>query len=283
MSRLYLVFMCGPGSLDNLKALIEPVRGAFDGVVAVLHDARGSEEDAYLESVKGCGKVVHYYYSRRHDASRNQYLYCGPIEDGDWCCQIDDKERLNPQFAARLRTQIAALKAAGANAAWYYGKPLLFEYHESLQYAGNPHEGLRRLDGQMRGVELSAQYPTETDIRYSVRHLTRTDPYHWVDHYAKYLMYPMSNHGLLGLADRGDVNTLWPIRERNRLAFIDEMKRRGHPRTLDGLNALFASPIDDRLRGLINLDKVWIDYYRYHVLGDRDLIDEHLWTSLRPI
>lgn len=280
--KLYLVLMCGPGSLTNLKELIDPVKSAFDGIVAVLHDSRGSEEEVYLESAKGCGEVIHAKYVRRHDWSRNHYLYNGPIQNGDWCVQIDDKERLALGFAAILRDQIAALKSFSLNAAWYYGKPFLFEYHESLQYTGNPHEGLRRLDGQMKGVELSTHYPVETDVRYSVRDRQR-DPYHWVGHYAHYMLFPMSNHGLLGLSDRGDTNTLWPIRERNRQAFLDEMRARGLPTTIKGLNALFAAPLDDKLRALINSDKVWQDYFRYHVLGDLTVRDEHLWTSMKTV
>lgn len=281
--KIYLCFMCGPGSLVDLKELIEPVRSAFDGVVAVLHDSRGSDEDAYLESIKGAGAVIHLPWSRRHAFARNHYLWAGPVQEGDWIVQCDVLERINPQFAANLRHFISGLEPQGINAVFYYNKAFIYQQHESLEFAGSPHEGLRRHDGQMHAIELSTYYPTETDVRYSVRASRRTDPYHWVSHYAQYLMYPMSNHGLLGLGDRGDVNTLWPIRERNRLAFIDEMKRRGFARTLEGLNALFAGPLDERLRALINSDKVWQDYYRYHVLGDLEVRDEHLWTSMKTV
>jgi hypothetical protein len=281
--KLYLVLMAGPGSLFNLQALIDPVRAAFDGVVCTLHDSQDSEEARYLESVKGCGEVIHTKFVRRHDFSRNHYLYCGPIQNGDWCCQIDDKERLGLQFAANLRSFVQDVRAQGISGVWYYGKPFLFEYHESLRYVGNPHEGLVRDDGRMRAIELSTQYPNEPDIRYSVRGEQRTDPYHWVGHYAKYMLYPQSNHGLLCLADRGDPNILYPIRERNRQAFLSEMRSRGHSTTIDGLDALFAGPLDDKLRSLINADKVWQDYYRYYVLGDLEVKDEHLWTSLKSV
>lgn len=285
MSKIYLVFMCGPGSLVNLRDLIEPVRSAFDGVVAVLHDSRGSDEEAYLESVKGCGKVIHTEYTRRHDWSRNHYLYGGPIENGDWCCQLDDKERLGSPLVSNLRVFIRSLKDQGLNAAWYYGKPFLFEYHESLQYSGSPHEGLRRNDGQMRGLELSVQYPTETDIRYSVRATQRQDPYHWVGHYWRYYTFPWgSNQTLLGAEHRGDPSKVYHQREQVRAAFRAEVERRGvkwDDKAI--LTYWLATPLDDTMRAFVNADKIIQDTYRYFVLKDLSVRDEHDWVSMKTV
>lgn len=283
--KVYLCFMCGPESLTNIKELIDPVRAAFDGVVAVLHDSRGSEEDVYLESVKGCGKVVHTEFVRRHDWSRNHYLYNGPMENGDWCVQIDDKERLNPLFATNLRAVIAQLKDRNLNAAWYYGKPFVFEYHESLEYRGNPHEGLRRNDGQMQGIELSGTYPVETDVRYSVRAAQRQDHYHWVGHYWRYYTFPWgSNQTLLGAEHRGNAMEVYQKREVVRAAFRDELARRGVKWDHQAiLTYWLAVPLDDTMRTFVNADKVISDSYRYFVLNDLEVRDEHDWVSMKTI
>jgi hypothetical protein len=282
MNKIWLVFMTGPGKEQDLRELCEPILPYIHGIVAVFHTPSDAGA-TYLESVKGAGEIIYTKFCRRHSFSRNHYLWSGPIKEGDWCLQLDDLERTPSSFVSRVSDLIQQFEGNGINTAFYFNKPFIYQYHDSLEFVGSPHEGLHRHDGQMRAVELSNYYPTETEIRYSIRHLKRPDPYHWVGHYAKYMLYPQSNHGLLGLADRGDPSVLYPIRERNRQVFLSEMRARGHPTTVDGLNALFAEPLDDKLRLLINLDKVWQDYYRYYVLGDLEVKDEHLWTSLKSV
>ncbi len=286
MSRLFFVAMAGPGSAADLKELIDPIKDTFDGFVIVLHDACGGPEDQYLESIKKAGAVIHLPFARRHSFSRNHYLWCGPIEDGDWIVQTDTLERLNPEFAGRLRHMVGGFEAQGINAAFYYNKAFLYQQHESLEFAGSPHEGLRRHDGQMRAIELSSYYPTETDVRYSVRHLKRTDQFHWVDHYARYYIdYPYgSNHCLLGNCDRGDEMAIFRQREVMRNQFRTELLRRGVPRRMDAVIRYWHDhPLDDTMRRFVNQEKILNDLYRYHILNDLTCIDEHHWTSLKSV
>lgn len=282
MSKLFLTLICGPGSYEDVHELWEPIRDHFDGLCAVCHDAPSSPLAWYLEETKKAGRIIYLPYVGRHDMSRNVALHCGVIEDGDWVMQCDTLERIQPKVLTELVPLLTQLRG-GVDMYLYYGKPLLFAYHESLSYQGTPHEGLRRLDGCMRAEELSQAFPDEREIRLNVRPIKR-DKWHWVSHYARYMLLPWgSNHGLLGLSDRGDPATLFPAREQARLRFRDEMLQRGFPRTIDGLNAMLKQPLDDKLKSLINSDKVWVDYYRFHVLGERDLVDEHRWTTKRDI
>lgn len=279
--KVWLIGMSGPDSLANLREMIDPIKEAFAGVVWVLHDAVNSEETQFLESVKGKGKVIYYYYSGRHDVSRNQALWCGPIQEGDWCVDCDDKERIAPSFAhGILLPLIKELEAQNINAAFYYGKHFMFKYHGSLRYQGSPHEGITRDDGQLRAIDLKEWYPKEETVRYGVRNQQR-DPFHFVGHYAKYMLMPWgSNHALLGLEERGKPAELFHPREKLRLEFLGEMTKRGFPRTLAGLKDMLSQPLDSTLRHYINHEKVWNDFYRYEVLGDKTVVDEHKWTSM---
>ena len=65
MSRLFLVGMSGPKSLQDLRELIDPIRGCFDGVIWCLHDSRDTWEHSYLEEVKGAGAVIHLPFTDR--------------------------------------------------------------------------------------------------------------------------------------------------------------------------------------------------------------------------
>lgn len=279
--KLWFTFMAGPNSLEDLHELWDPIKEHFTGLCAVYHGGRDDLEAQYLEANKGEGIIIYLPYVGRHDQSRNVALHCGKIEDGDWVMQCDTLERIPKSF---IETWVLkGLMQTKSNMILYYGKPLLFQYHESLQYVGTPHEGLRRQDGQALPIPLEQALPNESVVRLNVRPQKR-EPFHWVSHYARYMMMPWgSNHGLLGLSDRGDPAKLFSEREQRRLAFLTEMKRRGYPRTLDGLKRMLSQPLDGTLKDFLNNEKVWQDYYRYHVQGDKTVIDEHKWTSMKVI
>lgn len=286
--KLWMCGMSGPGSLEDLKELLEPVKAYVDGIVWVLHDSRDSEEAAYLESVKGAGKVIHYYYSRRHDASRNQYLWCGPIKNGDWIMQCDLLERIPATFAADAGQTAAHFALQGCNIVYYYGKPLLYEYHESLRFVGSPHEGLQRGDGRMRRVELNHYLPDEREVRLNVRPIKRPDPLGWVEHYMRYYLFPWgSNQCLLGNENRpweGDPMQIFQRRETLRLEFLDYLARRGVERSVKMVKLHFlVSHWTPELARFVNGDKILNDAWRLWVQGDETVRDHHDYRDLPQI
>lgn len=280
-SKIWFAGMSGPNSLEDLKELLEPIKHCFAGIVWVLHNARDSEEAKYLESIKGEGKIIHYYYSGRHDASRNQYLWCGPIQQGDWVVTCDGLERINPDFALSLSFFLSHWEKQGANCIYYYGKPLAFKYHESMVYVGTPHEGLQRQDGQMRAVEISDAYPNEADVRLNVRPQKR-DSQHFIKHYARYsLMVWGANHYRLGLEGKSNARELFMERELGRLKFIELLRELGIKRNVDAVIEYLKQPaIDQRVRAHISKDKIWNDVYRFYVLGRQDFKDDHDWNNV---
>lgn len=279
--------MSGPNSEENLRELIEPVRKNFDGIVCTFHYPKDSGA-AYLEEVKGHGKVIYTEWCKRHDFSRNHYLYSGPIKNGDWCVQIDVLERFGENFIRDLRSHIDYFKSQGVNMVYYYNKPFLFEYHESLMYRGSPHEGLLRMDGQAVGIELSKIIPNEPDVRYNVRPLKRKDPYNWVDHYLRYYLYPWgSNHCLLGLeGNHPKGNAFFHERDAQRLKFLQFLDSHGINRDTESVIDWLKANKDNlhaEMKQFINSDLILNDVYRYHVLGDKSIRDRHDWSGLIKI
>ncbi len=272
--KTWLTFMAGPGSLVDLKEMFEPIKEYFDGICAVYFGEMGDEEAIYLETNKGAGHITYLPYTGRHDLGRICALHCGVIQDDDIVVVTDTLERPSPAFCRDVGNLLNEV-----NTLFFFGKILAFRYHESITYVGSPHESFRRLDGQMRAVDLAQGWGEnkvdEASIRANVRPLKRP-PDHWVNHFARYMLLPWgSNHGLLGLDKNGDVNKLFPIREAKRLAFKAEMKRRGYPVTIEGLKAMLGGPIDARLRDLIQGDKVWSDFYWHTIKGRTDVVCGH--------
>lgn len=285
MTRLWLTGMTSAGNEEDLREMIEPIKGYLDGVVYVTHrPCEGDGGAAYLESVKGAGKVIYRDWVFRHDYSQNETLYADVIEEGDLVIICDTLERPAPGFVSRLKAEFdPSMIDQSIDCLAYYGKPFVFRYNEYCHYEGSPHWGLR---GVSRAVELSQMMPDESQVRYSVRGQKR-GPFHWVAHYLKYFVsYPAgSNHALLGLDHHpGRPEDVFPRREAQRLAFRREMKRRGYPLTVDGFVA-FASvtPMDATTKTLLNSDKVWSDAYWYLVKGDTGVIDSHKPSDARRI
>lgn len=281
--RLFLTLVAGPGSCDDLFELYEPIKEHFTGCCAVYHGERDDLEAKYLELVKGEGRIIYMPYVGRHSLSRNVALHCGAIQDGDNVVVSDTLERPSSAFCR----DVCRLLSGEINTLFFFAKPLAFRYHESLDYIGSPHESLRRLDGQMAVVDLAQGWGEnkidEAAIRGNVRPLKRPSD-HWISHFARYMLLPWgSNHALLGLDKNGDPSKLFPIREAKRLAFREEMKRRGFPVTLDGLKAMLSKPLDDRLMEMVNSDKVWCDWYQYHILGNKAVVCGHDDRDMIPV
>lgn len=272
--KTWLSFMCGSGSLEDIREVFEPIKGFFDGICATCFAEPGSEESLYLEANKGEGYITYLPYTGRHDLGRICALHCGVIQDDDIVVVTDTLERPSPVFCR----DVVTLLSGPFNTLFFFGKILAFRYHESITYTGTPHESFRRLDNQMRALDLAQGWGEnkidEGLIRANVRPLKRP-PDHWVSHFARYFLFPWgSNHALLGLEKNGDPSKLFPIREAKRLAFRAEMKRRGFPVTIDGLKQMLGGPIDAGLRDFINSDRVWSDYY-WHVIKGRELVCGH--------
>lgn len=273
--------MAGQGSLQDLKELFEPIKDYVRGICVTYHGSPKDEEAVYLEQNVGEGRVLYIPYSGRHDHSRNCYLYNGVIKQGDWCLQFDVLERVNPEFLLGLPLFLSHWEKQGANAIFYYGKPLLFKYHESMFYRGFPHESLQRGDGHMRAVEISDAYPNEADIRLNVRPQKRS-PEHFIKHYARYSLMPWgANHYALGLENKPNAQKLFVEREIGRLKFIELLRELNIERDVDAvIEYMRAGGMDQRIRAHVSQDKIWNDVYRYYVLGRFDFKDDHDWSNL---
>lgn len=284
--RLWLTSMSGPDNIQNMTEMIEPILQWLDGIIWVLNDVPADDPGArYLETVKGAGRVVHRGWTQRHWHCMNDTLFTGLIEEGDLVLWTDPLEQPRPPFVSRVKTEIAHfMQEADVDVVAYYGKPFLMRYRETLEYRGSPHWSIQGTNG--RAVEWSTIEPDEKKVRFNVRPLRRTDPFHWVSHYLRYGLYPAgSNSFLLGLDTYGDPATLFPPRETKRLAFRQEMKRRGFPLTVEGFKAMCNAPNqpDEVLKQWLRGDKVWSDAYHYLVCGRTDVIHSHKPSDALPI
>jgi len=279
-----MTLMAGKGSLEDIRELWEPIKVYFDGLVCTYHGDREDEDAKYLEGTKGEGRIIYLPYSGRHDHSRNTYLWCGPIEQGDWCCQADTLERPSPTFLSLAigpsRHMLTDRYERYPNIYYFHSKPFLFRYHESMRYQGTPHEMLVREDGGGRGFELRDTYPNEADVRENVRPLKR-DRWEFVKHYGRYSLLPWgSNHYILPLSGKPNAEEIFRKRESARVAFIDLLRELNVKRDVDSIIEYMKGKMDPRFVAHVETDKVWNDVYRKYVLGREDFVDNHDWSNL---
>mgnify|MGYP001582268050 CR=1 FL=1 len=286
---VWLTFMTSSGNEENLRELVGPLRPYIDGIVAVVHRPCDSDAGlAYLEENKGAGKIIVRDFVYRHDYSMNEVLYAGVIQEGDIFIISDTLERPAAQFISRCKGDINAfMLERGLDCLYYFGKAFIVRYNEEMHYKGSPHWGLM---GVRQGVELNQMFPHEADVRLNVRPLKRLDPMGWVLHYSKYwIEYPAgSNHAALGI-DRWaqghliDEAHAFAAREAQRLAFRQEMRRRGVPLTVEGLKGLLTGPLDGTLREHLCAEKTLSDAYWLWQGRGAELRDTHRPEDALPI
>lgn len=282
MSRLFLTLVCGPGSYEDLVELYEPIKEHFTGLCCVCHAAPDSMESKYLELSKGAGRITYLPYTGRHDLSRICAVHCGVIENDDLVCQFDCLERLSPLFAASIRELVGNL--GQVDAFYYYGKILLYRYHESITFIGSPHEGWTRRDKNPVSIELNKAYPDESQIRLNVRPVKRPVD-HFIRHYASYALLPWgSNHYRLGLDGKLNAGELFDQREAARVGFIDLLRELSIKRNVDAvIEYMKHGKMDPRFATHLERDKIWNDVYRRYVLGRLDFADDHDWSNVVKI
>lgn len=286
MTKLWLTSMSGPGQIENIKEMVEPIADHLDGVIWVFNDTFITDPGSiYLQSNCKNGKVIHRDWCPRHHFLMNETLYAGVIQDGDLVLWTDPLERPMLNFVSRIKTDLNELMLESETSViYYYGKPFLFRYFETAEYRNSPHWSLTGIPG--RAVEWAQVEPNEDLVRKNMRPIKRTDNLHWVSHFAKYFLYPAgSNSVALGLDHfpPGDRNQQFIERETRRLEFRRLMKRRGFAVTMDGLKQMLSGPLDEELKGYLKGEKILSDYW--HLIHGRGnlLKDSHRPTDAVPI
>lgn len=287
--KVWLTSMCGPGNYDNIREMVEPITEWLDGIVWALNDCPVNDPGAaYLESVKGEGRTIRRFWpAGRHWVPMNDTLYTGLIQEGDLVLWADVMELPRPQFVSRIATEIGPMMdEADLDVLFYYGKAFLMRYRETLEYRNTPHWSLHGWNG--RALEWSKVEPDESKVRLNTRPQKRTDPQGFALHYARYYVScpAGSNTCALGIeqyaAPNEDHNAAFQRREALRLAFREEMRRRGLPLTLDGLKAALTD-MDETIRGYATKEKVLSDVWHYW-FGQRDTLkDTHRPQDALPI
>lgn len=275
--------MAGPGEYENIFELVNPLKPYIRGVCALIHDADEFDEGAsYLLKVNnelGAGNVIFGPYTGRHDLSRNRILAETGIQEGDYLIIIDTLERCPVEFAEKLSEWHTIMTRNKLDVIRFHAKPYLVIYREDMFYIGAPHENFTANNALVQ-IDLAnyPEYQDESKVRVNMRPIKRKDnPYHWCSHYMKYLLAPNSNQNLLGLEHHGGA-AAFPYLESIRKKLVKLLRDRGLTRDLNGVTMLF-SVLDGEVRELVNNHKTLNDYYRYAILNDKTIKDDHSQTA----
>lgn len=286
--RLFLTSMSSDRSAENAVEMIEPLLPYIDGVIWVLNDVAFHDPSArYLETVKGAGRIIHRTFIPRHSHLMNETLFTGLIEEGDYVLFCDALERPGAPFVKRIKSEIGPLMVeAQRPVLFYYGKPYLFIYSETLEYRQSPHWSLTGWHGEP--FDWAQMEPNERDVRLNVRPEKRAHlPYHWVGHMLRYwVSFPAgSNSAALGMDHfpPGDRNVQFAERETRRLQFRQMMRARGFPLTVEGFVALCRTGLDEELKAHLRAEKTLSDGFHYLVNGNGAVKSSHKPSDALPI
>lgn len=290
MNNTYLIGMTSEGNHAHLKEIIEPLKEDIDGICWVFN----SEESPHATREEGCyylwdvcselerksgqhSDVILSKWVMRNDYTRNKILFEGPLQYGDICFTIDTLERCSPELIRFCQKQFDQNKELGA--IYLYGKRFAFRFGESVEFKGNPHETLAGINKSINLDENNL--PQLKDWWQNVRSQYR-DEFHWVDAYMNYYFFPMTNHLLLGYdydRDRDYINHRYTIRA----ILLQQMLELSIPLNKGGLKTYIDSNGIEEFKEYFNQEKILNDWYRFHYLNDRTVVDKHDPSTIKEI
>lgn len=247
------------------------VYDSFDGLAAVVHEPCEDNTFNILESRKKEGFVIKRPFLYHHAHSMNEFLFNPAIKMGDWICLRDSAERLNPTFAADLKSFVGGISAGGIESVWHKGKLLLFRRWFNQQFFNGLHWGLY---GAGPGIQL----PDEDErYAYSVRNKTRPK-----DHRYRHEVFYLINYG----ANGNHLQLFWnnpkdlEYHQKEFVKFLDYLSELGCYDVDEWGIWLKHNKMNARMSHFINLERPLRNYYRYYILNHTNeeiLKDEDTW------
>lgn len=281
MPKIYLTGMCGNTRKEFLEESLGSIINYFDGLVWGYNKKEKDECAEYLESIKKDGKIEYSkFYPGRYDFARNHYLFSSKFDDGDWCLNIDIDEIVSEDFCKPLRHNINHFNLQGIDAVFLHNKIFLFKWTEHLFFYGSVHESLR---GFQNPIELtSLEIFQDSSKFFNNKRSERRDKYDFVNKYLYYYLAPASYHCLLGLEDKQE-----QFKERQilRSNFRQECQSINFPYKPHQVKEIEerVHNLPEELKPYFNKEKILNDFYRYHVLKDRNFADNHDFNDMVQI
>lgn len=272
MNKIYLAISTSSTELANLTDLTS-VFEHFDGLCVTYHG--NPEEDAYklLCDRKKGGFVECLSYKGHHGHDLNNILFNPIIKLNDLIILRDSSERISNSFASNIRPFVRHITNLGVNTIYQRSKLLMFRRFIHQEFKSTPHWNFVGAQDKKIQIDETNWFQKDEDYAYSLR--KERAPFSWVDHYVRYYLITESNHQLLGLENFGNPAELFPKLEIERLNFLLYLQELGTEQTVDGLkNHILNNDLDDTLNYYFNNVRVLNDFYQYHKLGNKDLIDD---------
>lgn len=261
MSKIFLGLIT-QNQKDNIEELTS-IHHFLDGIFAVDHySSDGTFE--ILKERKGQGDIIQLPFLQNHSWSMNGFLLNPKLRPGNWIILRDSGERINPEFASKIRSFILELEKRNINTVYQYSKCLMFKKFEHQFFQSSPHWGLLNAQPHYLATENCENFQNPKDYCYSIRNDIRPDD-HFIDHFLKYYLYDSSNHLLLG---REQNQSEFHVHEQVRYKFKEYCERvlniELSVKAL--LSYLLENDLTYNLKWFINFESILNNFYCYHIL-----------------
>lgn len=279
-NKIFIGIITG-NELENIKELTSNLEN-IDGILAVDHYSTDGTYELLKEKC-GEGEVIQCPYQNNHSQSMNIWLNSKKLQIGDWVILLDSSERLGPILQKNLPSYLAHFEQSGINTVVNHSKVFIFRRWPQIFFSGTPHWSGQHLRHGFLKIEDSGLFENEIDYYYSVRNQNRSK-FHWVRHYAFYLLQKDSNHLLLGLEGKPNFVEIYTYRENERIKLLLYFKELGLEPNIENLNKIMSiDPLDEQVKYFINTNKILNDYYQYFFKNNINLIDNHDWNDIIKI
>lgn len=159
------LWLCGMirGNREILEQTVAPYMEYFDGCIFVVDDRAKLTDVAWLQNICKAGKIFVKKWVNDHAHTSNEVLLTEIMEYPDYFVWIDETDKLNLEFAKRLRTSCEGMHTKNIGAAWL-DHPFILRYHRGLRFFGSPHWSVHNIIGQVGNLTSAVGYKKENYI-----------------------------------------------------------------------------------------------------------------------
>ena len=169
--------MSGPGQIENMTEMIEPILDHIDGIIWVLNDCPKDDPGArYLETVRGAGEVIHRLKTARKFHSLNEILCSRMANEGDLLIMCNPDERPVTSFLKRVKSEIGPMMAESETSALLYKKaPYLIrlDSHQQFVQPLPQLESVALMIGSGRAIDWADIQPDDREVKTGSRSISK--------------------------------------------------------------------------------------------------------------
>lgn len=259
------IFLCGitQNKASEINDLTKDIYSYFDGLIWVDHQSYDGTKEL-LEKRKGGGEIITLPFIKDHGWSMHAILNSSKLAPYDFIFWRDSDELINVDFAENIHNFCSQLAQNKVNSVFSYGKLLIMRFFPDQYIIGTPHWQVVNLKDKKIELSQIEEFKDSKTYAWNNRYTNRPKD-HWIDHFVKYYIYPLSNNLWLGRDGNLQEYSFYENIRRNFIVYWT--RELNQELSVEGIKSyILTHNLNNILKDFFSLEQCLNNFYRYYVL-----------------